>query len=232
MAMSISRAARQAPPGPVVNSGFRKAEPLAEAPRALPEKEVSGVFSAFFPRKGPEMAMRYSEAREALCSQFGACAEIVETPNEGLRFRARLEFLTEHRALDADLNQRVSGEGFELRFCSQPVTSGSFEERYELRERPASGGGTVTFNEPRTIRSYVISTAGRTSQVDKAADSAEALLRLAVALRPAGMTEDLPANVVPLDAARASRPPLRSAQPPQDSSSPEAQLQEDGGRAS
>ncbi len=230
--MMISRASRQASFGPAACTGFRKAEPLAEAPRALADKEVAGVFSAFFPRRAVDMAMQYAEACEELRSSYGASVGVVQTVHEGLRFRARLEFLTEHRTLDPDLGQRVCGEGFELRLCRVPVTSGSFEERFERRERPASGGGVVEYLEQRTIRSYVITAVGRTSQPEKAADSAQALLKLAQALRPSGIGEDLPSNVVPLDPARASRPP--PAKPPQGSDS--SQLQEaslgQGGRAS
>jgi len=213
----ILRASKQASSGPPACTGFRKAEPLADGPRLLSEKEVAGVFSIFFPRKAERMSDEYLEACEALRSRFGAFVGVFETPFEGLRFRARLEFLTEHRALDSELDQRVAGEGFELKLCSAPVTSGSYEERFERRERPAGGGGTVEYFEPRTIRSYVITAGGRTSQPEKAAESAQALLKLAQALRPSGIWEDLPSNVIPLESARASHPhPTRL---PQDSDS-------------
>jgi hypothetical protein len=201
------RAPRQATSGKIPEPGFKRVEPLADWPRVLAEPEIRQVFSSVFQKNASEMAARFEDARATLRELYGACAEIMETPSGGLRFSARLEFLTEDRSLDTDLNQAVAGRGFALKLHSVPVTEGSFEERYELRVRYEGIDRKIEFHEQRALRKYVITESEASSRIDRAVQSAEALLALARMLRPAGIAEDLPANVVPLKTARTSRPP-------------------------
>jgi len=153
------------------------------------------------------MAARFADARASLRGDYGAYVEIVEAAGGGLKFSARLEFLTEDRTLDLDLNQKVSGRGFSLKLHSVPVTEGTTDERFERRERMDGGGRRIEYTEQRMLRKYVITESERTSHIDCAPAAAEDLLALAASLRPAGIREDVPSNVVPFDAARASKPP-------------------------
>ncbi|MCI0504379.1 hypothetical protein L0Y65_06775 [Candidatus Micrarchaeota archaeon] len=220
----------QASSGPAEKSGFKRVEPLADGPRALAESERRQAFSSFFPRRAGELAMRFEDARAKLYSLYGARVEIVETAGGGMKLSAKLEFLTEDRSLDADLDQKVAGRGFSLKLHSVPVTAGSPEEVYERRVRQDGGGGRIEYAEQRMLRKYVITESERTSQVDCAVTSVEGLLELAATLRPAGISEDLPGNVVSLESARASRPPPGAdAQEPRAGGAP---LQRHGGKAS
>jgi hypothetical protein len=201
------RAPRQATSGKAPEPGFKKVGPLADGPRVLAEPEIRQAFSSFFQKNASGMAARFGDARATLREQYGACAEIIETPSGGLKFSARLEFLTTDRSLDMDLNQTVAGRGFALKLHSVPVAEGSFEERYERRVRHEGLGRAVEFHEQRMLRKYVITESEASSHIDRAVRSAEDLLALARMLRPAGISEDLPANVVSLETARSSRPP-------------------------
>ncbi|MFH0884875.1 MAG: hypothetical protein V1861_04150 [Candidatus Micrarchaeota archaeon] len=201
---------RQASSAHALEPGFRKVEPLAEGQRILPETEIRQVFSFFFKKGALDLATRFGDARAKLRELFGASAEIAETPAGGLRFLARLEFLTEDRSLDLDLNQKVVGAGFQLRLHSVPVTEGSPEERFEKRERQEGSGRKIEFFEQRMLRKYVITESEDSSRIDRAAKSAENLLQLASILRPVGISEDLPTNIVPLEKARVSKSPPKT----------------------
>jgi len=227
------RTTRQAPSEKPQKAGFRAAEPLAEGQRALPEAEIRQVFVSFFLRKADDMADRFEDARSKLRELFGASVEILETPSGALRLSARLEFLTEDRTLDPNLSHMVAGRGFQLRLFSVPVVSGSSDERYEYRERSDGLGRKVGYYEQRMLRKYIISESEASSKLDRAVQSAEALLELAGRLRPAGLLEDLPTKVVPIESARASRPPPQKAGPqePRIEASPPAHGAQ-GGKAS
>jgi hypothetical protein len=184
---------------------FRKAEPLADG-RVLSDQELAAAFAAIHPRRSFDLYQRFIEARDRLRSEFGASMDIVRHEGSGLRVAARLEFLTTDRSIDEDLHHTVAGMGFDLILRSKPVLEGPSEERYERLERKKPDGSVVAYYEPRMLRTYVVSE-GRCgpSEFSKAARAAEDLLRLAAMLRPAGIAEDLPENVIPLPATKASK---------------------------
>ncbi|MEW6035568.1 MAG: hypothetical protein AB1529_03065 [Candidatus Micrarchaeota archaeon] len=189
-------------------SSFKKAEPLPEGIRVLPDDEVRSVFSSLFRRNFFDSYARFTDARSKLRELFGATIEVVDEFHGGLKVAARLEFLTTDRTIDEDLHHRVAGMGFDLTLRSVPVTGVPEFERYEARCRFDSNGEPVIWYEPATIRTYIISE-GRYSSADlmRAPQSAEGLLRLAHMLRPAGIHEDVPDNLVDLSKARTSKPP-------------------------
>ncbi len=190
------------------DGSFKKAEPLPEGIRVLPDGEVRSVFASLFRRNFFDSYARFTDARDKLRELFGARIEVVDQLHAGLRVAARLEFLTTDRTIDEDLHHKVAGMGFDLTLRSVPVISEFADERYELRSRKDPNGEMVFWYEPATIRTYIISE-GRYSSADvmRATQSAEDLLRLASMLRPAGIHEDVPDNLVDLSKARTSKPP-------------------------
>lgn len=194
--------------GSRLNAGFRNASPLPEGLRRLDEREAQETFRMLYQKKPFEMFARFRDAQEKLSSLFGAVVELAEPNSGGIRVAARLEFLTTHRSIDPDLYDQAAGMGFNLTLKSVPILEGSFEERYERLERKQPDGSVSEYFEPRSVRTYLVSE--RNPDISKALAMAEGLLRFAQTLRPPGIAEDLPGNIVDISSAR---PPAQHANP-------------------
>lgn len=196
--------------------GFRKIEPLLDGRgRVIGDAEIRRDFRLFFGARSDALLEKFEEARCGLRELYGASIEIAQLPMGGMRLQCTLEFDTNDRVLDQDLNQRVTGMGFSLKLSSTPVTSGSKNEMYERRVRTGSDGRPCEYFEQRMVRRYIITASEASSQFDRAAHSVEMLLQLASTLRPAlpivepkeAPRDEPKANVVPIESARSSKIP-------------------------
>lgn len=216
---------------------FAGRAPLHDLVTAVNERSLDGVFGLISRKRGHELYHRFACARDQLRRDFKAAIDVVEKPEGGLAVAANYEFLTTDRTIDENLEFAVRQAGFRLTLRSMPVTEGTPEERYEKIERtvsPVTGlmltptgkkdkkgdpeydevalTSTKTYvcYEQKVVRTYIISEMQYASaEFPKAAESAESLLALLSKVRPAGLAEDLPANVVPISS-RAPRAEMKS----------------------
>lgn len=185
---------------------FRKAEPLSEGMRALPEDKIREVFAQLYPQRSSELFSKLMKAKDELKRLYDGTIDVAETTHSGLRMVFRLEFGTHHRTLDNDVYELVRGMGFELSLKTHPVIEDGLQ-LYEKRLWRQPNGETYAHYEPLMDHVYCVSEHESTSgDLSKAAKMAEDLLRLAGMLMPAAKAD----NVVSFSTAKAPKPPQDS----------------------
>ncbi len=217
---------------PPERKAFGKPEPmLEEGARRLSEQETISAFHTASRKRGELMFQRFQEAGEMLAALYGADIFLAQKPGQGVRLAARLEFPTSHRTLEEDLDQLVRSAGFLLKLRINPINGLPAREAYEAipgrfieetMSLPEQGGVWLRREPvmaPRTDRRYVITENPHlSSDIRQAADRAEGLLVLAGRLMPAKLPEEPKAEkraeVIPIESARTSRAPQKSAEEP------------------
>jgi hypothetical protein len=177
--------------------------------RILSSAEIQKEFR-FAGRRGMQKLQQFNGAREE-AKRYGASVEVVQG-QRGISVMVHCNVPTPDNTLDQNLEYHISAKGFKLTFNSKPVVTDDPNEQYAPRHWLNPAGQPVFYCVRATDRSYDITETPQISTFERAERTASEFVALLRSLEPFMSALELAppapeADVVPITAARGSRPP-------------------------